>query len=191
MTRGGRILLSTVLAALAAAAPAAEADVVFQHSFGAAGAGAGRFSTPAGLAIDSSNGDVYVVDSGQNRVEQFTSSPSAETFVRAWGYDVVASGVDNKPLANEVDEVRIRATSGSFALSFGGQETVQLDYDASAAEVQGALNGLPTISPASVTVTGGPGNTSGSTPYVVTFNGGALAAKNVELGIEPSGLGGC
>ena len=39
--------------------------------FGAAGAGNGQFSSPADVAVDQSTGDVYVVDSANERVEKF------------------------------------------------------------------------------------------------------------------------
>jgi hypothetical protein len=39
--------------------------------FGGAGSGAGQFSGPTGVAVDDSSGDVYVADSGNNRVEEF------------------------------------------------------------------------------------------------------------------------
>ncbi|HEY5193565.1 MAG TPA: hypothetical protein VIJ39_06795 [Solirubrobacteraceae bacterium] len=45
-------------------------------SFGKAGSGAGEFNAPAGVAVNDSTGDVYVVDRGNNRVEYFTSTGS-------------------------------------------------------------------------------------------------------------------
>jgi hypothetical protein len=77
---------------------------------------------------------------------------------------------------------------GSFTLAFEGQTTGDIAFDASAATVESALNGLSTIGGAggSVTVTGGPGDPSGGTPYLVSF-GGALAKTNVEtLGVTGS-----
>jgi DNA-binding beta-propeller fold protein YncE len=46
---------------------------VFSASFGAAGAGEGQFTDPEGVAVNESTGDVYVVDSGNDRVEYFSS----------------------------------------------------------------------------------------------------------------------
>ncbi len=55
-----------------------------------------------------------------------------------------------------------------------------LDFNASAAQVQAALNALPTVGGVggSVTVTGGPGNLTGSAPYTIEF-GGSLAGADV------------
>ncbi len=47
---------------------------VFSGSFGGEGSAGGQFFGPAGVAVSQASGDVYVVDSDNNRVEQFTSS---------------------------------------------------------------------------------------------------------------------
>lgn len=46
----------------------------FGGVFGSAGAGVGQFSGPAGVAVNSATGDVYVVDRGNDRVEEFDST---------------------------------------------------------------------------------------------------------------------
>lgn len=43
-------------------------------SFGSTGTGAGQFKEPVGVAVNDSTGDVYVVDSGNRRVERFSST---------------------------------------------------------------------------------------------------------------------
>ena len=73
----------------AAQAAAAHGEITYQSSFGSAGSGAGQLSDPASVSINNSTGDVYVADNGNNRIQQFTEDGE---FVRAWGYDVVASG---------------------------------------------------------------------------------------------------
>ncbi len=56
-----------------------------------------------------------------------------------------------------------------------------LPHDASAKEVEDALNALPTIGGAggSVTVSGGPGSESGSTPYTIAFDGGSFVESDL------------
>ncbi|HWP33869.1 MAG TPA: hypothetical protein VNL97_09005, partial [Solirubrobacterales bacterium] len=184
-----RLALTAALATGLLVPQAAQAEITFSGNFGSSGSTAGKLSNPAGLAVNNSNSNIYVADHDNNRVEQFTP---AGVFVRAWGYDVVSSGAGNKANANEVQEVAIRATSGSFSLRFKGAETPQLPFSATAGEVQTALNALATINAGggSVTVTGGPGDETATSPYVVTFSGGPLAGKDQEaLEIEPSGLG--
>jgi DNA-binding beta-propeller fold protein YncE len=39
--------------------------------FGSGGSGKGQFNNPVGVAVDPSNGDVYVADLGNDRVEKF------------------------------------------------------------------------------------------------------------------------
>lgn len=59
-------------------------------------------------------------------------------------------------------------SGGTFTLSFGGQTTSAIPWNANAAAVQAALVALSTIGTAGVTVTGG--DFSGATPFTVTFN---------------------
>jgi YD repeat-containing protein len=49
---------------------------------GISGAGNGQFKGPRGIAVNQSNGNIYVDDSGNGRIEEFSSSG---TFVRAFG----------------------------------------------------------------------------------------------------------
>jgi DNA-binding beta-propeller fold protein YncE len=102
----GALLLAALLLAVAlpAAASAAQAHK-FSTAFGAPGAGAGQLALvfPAlsaqnkpitagsGVAVDDETGDVYVADTGNHRVSEFTSTG---TPLRAFGADVGGAGVD-------------------------------------------------------------------------------------------------
>lgn len=79
--------------------------------------------------------------------------------------------------ANEVQTVTITGTptGGTFTLTYAGQTTAGIAYNADAAAVQSALEALSNLVPGDVTVGGGPGP---GTPYTVTF-GGSLASSNV------------
>ena len=66
-------------------------------------------------------------------------------------------------------------TGGTFTLTWQGETTAAIAYNATAAAVESALEGLSMINAGDVTVTGGPGP---GTPYVVTF-GGQYAGDNV------------
>ena len=79
MRRVGAIALATVVACAAQVAVAVAPAVAFEGYgeptfFGAAGAGSGQFDGPEGVAIDQSNGDVYVYDAGNRRVEWFNAT---------------------------------------------------------------------------------------------------------------------
>jgi DNA-binding beta-propeller fold protein YncE len=59
------------------ASASAAGEHVFSGSFGEPGAGAGQLSEPSGIAVNEETGNVYVVDRGNNRVEEFNSTGSA------------------------------------------------------------------------------------------------------------------
>jgi hypothetical protein len=88
--------------------------------------------------------------------------------------------VPNSPRA-EVDSVTVDATGGTFTLGFANNaaRTSSLPYNASAAEVQAALNVNEVLfNAATATVTGGPGGPGGGSAYVITF-GGSLAGESL------------
>jgi NHL repeat len=66
-----------------------EPPYAFEAKFGGQGPAGGQFNRPQGIAINQSNGAIYVRDRDNRRVQRF--DPDG-TFVRAWGWDVVASG---------------------------------------------------------------------------------------------------
>lgn len=82
--------------------------------------------------------------------------------------------------ANEGQTVTITGTptGGTFTLTFDGETTAGIAYNANAAAVQTALEGLSNVTAGDVTVTGGPGP---GTPYVVTFSGGDEAGTDVPV----------
>jgi hypothetical protein len=141
------------------------------------------FGSLAGLAADSTSHQLYAADAGANRIERFSFSGE---FEQAWGLGVVASGPDNVPV-NEHQRVVISVgvTGGTFTLSYEGEATTPTPYNASAAEVQAALEALAPIGAGNVSVT-----EIASGPYDVEFTG-ALADTDVsEMGVDPSGLEG-
>lgn len=78
------MLACALVLALGTAHAQAAPKAVVGH-FGSSGTEAGQFATPAGMAVRQSNGDLYVVDSANNRIQQFDG---AGNFLRAWGWDV-------------------------------------------------------------------------------------------------------
>ncbi len=96
---------------------------------------------------------------------------------------------------NEVQEVTVRATGGYYGLYYFGERTADIAYDASPATVQAALEAVPLIGAGNVSVSGGPGDKLGDSPYVVTFVGD-LAETDAETmfaeswPLEPSGQSG-
>jgi hypothetical protein len=87
-----------VLAVLALAFPAAAQAISFEYdgSFGSGVNPNGRFSSPAGIAVDEA-GRVFVADSGGGRVEVFDNAESGNKFL-----GVIADGV-TRPTGVAVD----------------------------------------------------------------------------------------
>jgi hypothetical protein len=121
-------------------------------------------------------GNVLITDPANQRVQEFTSTGA---FVHAFGKDVVSTGPGDST-ASEKQSVRIEATGGTFTISFAGDITAPLSFDETEANVEATLNALSSIGGAggSVTVTGGPGDKVGSSPYIITF-GGTLTGEDV------------
>ncbi|HEY5053059.1 MAG TPA: hypothetical protein VII45_06580, partial [Solirubrobacterales bacterium] len=69
---------------IACASPA-QAALTFDSSFGSSGSGPGQFSSPQGIAVNDTTGNVYVVDRALFRVQEFSSTG---TFIRMWGKGV-------------------------------------------------------------------------------------------------------
>jgi len=86
------------------------------------------------------------------------------------GGDVLTDGT------NEVQTITITGspTGGTFTITYSGQTTSSLAYNAAASAVQDALIALSNIGPGDVTVTGSAGG-----PYTITFTG-TLAGTNVS-----------
>jgi hypothetical protein len=79
------------------------------------------------------------------------------------------------PAENEIQTVTVDAAGGTFTLTFAGQTTAAIDWDANAVAVQSALEALSNIAPGDIIVTGGP---EGTNPITVEFIG-TYAATNV------------
>jgi hypothetical protein len=82
----------------------------------------------------------------------------------------------NFSIADKVDTVvrlSVSATGGSYELkpSLGGASTGPIPYNATASELQSALETVTTIGPGNVTVAGGPGDEGATKAYTVTWDG--------------------
>lgn len=79
---------------------------------------------------------------------------------------------------NEAQTVTITGTptGGAFKLTYDGQQTADIAFNATATDVQTALEALSNILVGDIVVTGGPGP---GTPFVVTFVG-TLGGENVN-----------
>lgn len=197
--RGGRcfhacwlaIALALAMAAALPSAASADYGVVGQFKFGSGVDAPGAFGELRSLGVNfdgsggTSPGEIYGQDFGSGfnggRIQQYSATGE---FRRLWGLDVVSSGPDN---ANEVQSLMVKATAGTYTLTFGGETTDSISFDADPSVVQAQLNGLSSIGGVggTVTVTGGVGDATGSNPYLVTF-GGSQAGANQPLIVDDS-----
>lgn len=146
------VAVGIALLALLGLAPGARAAQTFPQfsKFCGDGEAGGQCAWAAGLAASPANGHLFEVDSRNNRIQEFT--PWGE-FVKAFGWGVVASGPGNKPPRNEIQQLSVSATGGSFRLRYGdpagstAAETAPIAFQPgvkpTAAEVQAALVDAP------------------------------------------------
>src|SRR3984957_3688768 len=74
------------MAVIWSVAPAfAHEHYTFTGSFGTEGSAAGELSNPGSMAMNEETGDIYVADTGNRRIDEFSSSG---LFIRAWGWGV-------------------------------------------------------------------------------------------------------
>ena len=97
--------------------------------------------------------------------------------------------------ADQGQTVTVSATGGTFTLTFEGKTTEGLKYDATASEVQSALESLPTVGTGNLTASDGPfltleGDlTSGSQEVTGVVEGSRRADEAELIGKEISGPG--
>jgi hypothetical protein len=86
--------------------------------------------------------------------------------------EVTATGLFGPYTGDSSDEVQTLTEGGSgltsYTITFSGQTTASIDDDATAAQVQAALEALSNVEPGDVTVTGGP---LASGAFSVAFGG--------------------
>ena len=128
--RGRLTVLALAIAAFAllAFAPLSQAKTAI-NGFGKAastGSFGGQFTVPDGVAVNNSGagaarGTFYVADRS-GRVSRFSPSGAWE---RTWGKDVIATSYNEKQM------LTINATGGTFTLTFKGETTDPIPFDAS------------------------------------------------------------
>ena len=106
----------------------------------------------------------------------------------AGGGDSGGFGPFNDLKTNERQTVRtLNATGGTFTLTFDGQTTAPIPFNATAAQTQAALEGLGNIEPGDVVVIGNPLNTANQT---VRFGGQYTQVNLAQMTSDASGLTG-
>jgi tripartite motif-containing protein 71 len=109
---------------LVTAAPAAAAVV---ERFGSYGTGAGEFDEPFGIALDEANGALYVLDTNNDRVEEFTPTG---VFERAWGWGVAGGASQGLQVCTKTC---VAGSSGDGVGQFDFAEGIAVDDDPASA----------------------------------------------------------
>lgn len=144
-----RLLSAAALILTLAALPAtAAADYGFVSQWGGNGSASGQFLSPSGLGSDAA-GDVYVADTGSNRIEKFDANGNFLTSFGSAGagpgqlgqpLDVAASGPSGNVYVADPSNSRIDVfdSNGGFLFQFGGGQVINpvaLAIDSSSGEV--------------------------------------------------------
>jgi DNA-binding beta-propeller fold protein YncE len=79
-----------------------------------------KLSKPSGVAVNESTGDIYVVDSGNNRVERFSATG---TFIAAWGWGVT----DGKEEYEVCTSACKAGLAGTGPAQFNSPEAIAID----------------------------------------------------------------
>ena len=102
-------------------------------------------------------------------------APAAQAAAPAWKVIAVTGPTNMEPFSNERQTV-FPPPNGTFTLTFGGDTTAGIAYDAHRSTVQAALNALPSVSAGGGSVSVTRVDDSG---YRVSFDGGPLAGTDV------------
>src|SRR5690349_4207001 len=105
---------------LASVAFAADQTYVFEGQFSSQGAGAGEMEHPRRLAVESSTGNVLVVDRDNDRVQVFAPSGDSATFLTEF-----AGGILDAPFGIAIDQ----ATGDVYVGDAGNERIVKFESD--------------------------------------------------------------
>lgn len=99
-------------------------------------------------------------------------------------HSAAAEVAANVVQVNERQKIVVKATAGQYKLTFEGQQTADIDFDATPAELVSALEALSNVGVGDVAVTGGPGNAAGDAPYYVTFQGALAESDRTQMTVQ-------
>lgn len=130
---------------------------------------------PASVVTDFDTGGQAVLRVGARRVG--TGENGSSLIIQSADNSGNGATVSVAAASNEIQEIDLgsQITGGTFRLFFGGNSTADINFDATAADVQAALEALPNVDPGDLSIAGGslPG-----TPVTVEF-AGQFAQTNV------------
>jgi DNA-binding beta-propeller fold protein YncE len=205
LTSTGLLALAIVSGGLALGASPALAGTGYgpvSGQFGAAGSGDGEFSGPAGIAVDNdpaspSEGDVYVADSGNGRVQKFSA---AGDYISQFDGSEAPGGPIRSPLGVAVDpsngNVWVSGEDGEGKVYEFSAEGKYAGVELTGTPASAPITGEKTLyAPAGVAVDPSNGDIyvadyhyhvvdvfTSAGAYVSQFSTGALAVTGVAIG---------
>lgn len=144
-------------------------------------------------AIAGYNTQIYIASGPVSFTnDTLTDSGDHQTFNEATSAHQAWSNLVATTVQAEVDEVQMVAitggpTGGTFTLGFGGQTTSALNWNATAAQMQTALQALSSIGSGNALVTGGPGP---GTAFTVEFASSLGFASQALITLQNNSLTG-
>lgn len=146
------------------------------------------------------NSKTFTVEEGDSEAAMVAEMLRFQSFGMVWGNDNLTMNgnlfgrfpIDDESLTALTDEEQLitksgTVTGGVWTITYDGQETTDLDFDATNAEVLAALEALSNLAPGDVLLEGGPVNT---TPLRIIFQG-TLKGTNVgAVVVDSTGLTG-
>lgn len=128
--RRGLLMAAVVVAlALLLGVALAQAGKGVLTSFGSSGSAEGQLSSPRGVAVNEGTGEVYVVDSANERVERFDSSGG---FVSVWGWGVTDGSSEFQVCSGGPCQA---GQAGGGAGQFSGAQGIAVDQSTGAVYV--------------------------------------------------------
>lgn len=152
------------------------------------------FSVDKGSMLGASSVANVIVNALTMSFAQDKADISGSVFGKAIVDGVQMSG-------NEIQTITMTATSGTFTVTFGGQETDDLDWNAAASDLQTALEALDNIVPGDVIVTKSLGvfsvefagnyrqmDVDPITLDITSLTGGTATVTELTKGVEPTDI---
>ena len=145
---------------------------------------------PAGTKIEAVHAASLELSKAPTKPGTAVAISSSGPLPLAVGESVEGPGIAPGTTIAATQAGKLTLSAPAEATEAGAQLRAGLPFDASASELQSALEGLATIGEGDVTVSGGPGDEAGSSPYEVTFSGQLTNQDLPELSADSAGLSG-
>ena len=145
---------------------------------------------PLSTKIVEVNGSEVVISQAATKAGTGVAVSDPGPYPLAVGETVEGPGIAPGTKVAAIEAGQLTLSRPAEATQVAVQLRAGIPFDASAGEVQKALEGLGTIGKGNVQVSGGPGDEVGSSPYEVTFSGDLTNRDLPELEADASALTG-